>query len=610
MAVGGGLLRRTYESGATVAERTARKPEPWGARAGEWLPGVLLVIVAVSSALILLRTGASVGGPSAAAAPDATGYGTGQSGGAATGWTIWDLTAILLPWSIPLVIGGVGLTDTAYTHRRGAVAGILLIGLGGAALSSLLDLVAAGDGQPPRWLGIVYLIRFGFAVQILVGVVLWVHLAPPRHRTALNAALAATLAAALPLMFAVVGHELLLQLWKTDAVLQTALPLAGFLLMLMLLPTGMLLVHSGQGWPRASRAAFRGVVLLGLVGAGVAVWTLVDAGDIPKAVGLWPVVALGGCLVAAALTYKVDGLRSVAGSLLAMAVGLAALPAALFGFDRTSFNPGLGFDGASESVPWIAGLAAAGVVGAVAARVFGAYAIGFGAIVLVVAEIAGPDTGETHILLVRGAGALALGVVLGGLRPEPAIAALGLTATCGPVWPDLQKSAVDYSWVEALTERPWGIPVPLLILAGLAVPLSVWAGLRTPRGGAANGPGPDAVGAYPYGPAPVPAQVGAAEAEPTGPDPYGPGPYGGGSYGAAPAGAPGSFTTDPYSSGAPAPQGPQAPGAPEAPGAAPSPNTDFAVPGPTAAPAPEQFGPAFGPGPRRGDLPGDRDNGD
>ncbi|NUU22266.1 MAG: hypothetical protein HOV68_12250, partial [Streptomycetaceae bacterium] len=94
MAVGGGLLRRTYETGATVAERTARRPEPWGARAAEWIPGVLLVIVAVGSALILLRTGASVGGPSAAAAPDATGYGAPPAApGEVSGWTIWDLTA-------------------------------------------------------------------------------------------------------------------------------------------------------------------------------------------------------------------------------------------------------------------------------------------------------------------------------------------------------------------------------------------------------------------------------------------------------------------------------------------------------------------------------------
>ncbi|WP_436786571.1 hypothetical protein [Yinghuangia sp. YIM S10712] len=563
MAVGGGLLRGTYETGATLAERTARKPEPTGVRSAEWIPGVLLVIVAVGSALILLRTGASVGGPAAAEAPDATGYGAPAPASPTDllpSWNIWDLTAVLLPWSIPLIIGGVGLTDTAYVHRRGSVAGILLIGLGGAALTSLLDLVAAGDGQPPRWLGLVYLLRFGFAVQILVAVVLWVHLAPQRHRTALNAALAATLAAALPLMFAVVGDDLLVQLWKTDAVLQTALPLAGFLLVLMLLPTGMLLVRPGQGWPRASRGAFGGVVLLGLAGIGVAVWTLVDSDGLPKVIGLWPVVALAGCLVAAGLTYTVDGVRSVAGSLLAMAVGLAALPAALLGFDRTSFNPGLGFDGAADSTLWLAGLAAAGVVGAVAARLLGAYAIGFAAIVLVVGEVAGPDSGETHVLLTRCAGALALGVVIGGLRPEPALAALGLTAACGPVWPDLQTAATEYSWVEALTERPWGVPVPLLVLAGLAVLLSVWAGLRRPQGGAA-GPDPAAVGAYPYGPAPIPVQVGLAEPGPMAPDAFGPGPMTGGLIGPGPSAA-----------------------QPPAPGG--------------------DFGQGLGPGPRRGELGG------
>ncbi|UGQ14440.1 hypothetical protein LO772_13120 [Yinghuangia sp. ASG 101] len=532
MAVGGGLLRGTYEAGAAVAERTARKPEPTGARSAEWLPGVLLVIVAVGSALILLRTGASVGGPAAVDAPDATGYGSASAADALTSWNIWDLTAVLLPWSIPLVIGGVGLTDTAFVHRRGSVAGVLLVGLGGAALTSLLDLAAAGDGQPPRWLGVVYLLRFGFAVQILVGVVLWIHLAPQRHRTALNAALAATLAAALPLMFAVVGDDLLLHLWKTDAVLQTALPLAGFLLVLMLLPTGMLLVAPGQGWPRAARGAFGGVVLLGLAGVAVAVWTLVDSDGLPKVVALWPVVALAGCLVAAGLTYTVDGVRSVAGSLLAMAVGLAALPAALFGFDRTSFNPGLGFDGAGETSLWIAGLAAAGVVGAVVARTSDAYAIAFAAVVLVVGEIAGPDSGDTHVLLTRCAGALALGVVVGGLRPEPALAALGLTAACGPVWPDLQTSAVEYAWVEWLTERPWGVPVPLLILAGCAVVLSAWAGLRGPGGGAA-GTAPSAAGARPYGPSPVPAQVASVE-PPMAPEAFGPGPRAGASYGPGP----------------------------------------------------------------------------
>lgn len=592
MAVGGGLLRRTYETGATVAERTARKPEPWGARAAEWIPGALLVVIAVSSALILLRTGTSVGSPQAPVTPDATGYGPApvDPGGVPAGWDIWDLTAVLLPWSIPLVIGGVGLTDTAYVHRRGAVAGVLLIGLGGAALTSLLDLVAAGEGQPPRWLGVVYLLRFGFAVQILVGVVLWIHLAPPRHRMALNAAFAATLAAALPILFTVVGEDLLDPLWKADAVWQTSLPLVGFVLVLLLLPTGMVLVRPGQGWPRASRGAFLGVVLLGLVGVAVAVWTLVDTDGIPKAVALWPVVALGGCLVAAGLTYRVDGVRSVAGALLAMAVGIAALPAALFGFDRTSFNPGLGFDGAGESVPWIVGLIAAGVAGAVAARLTGAYAIGIAAVVLVLAEFAGADTGETHILLVRCAGAFALGVVIGGLRPEPALAALGLTAACGPVWPDLQNAANRYEWVEVLTERPGGVPVPLLILAGLAVPLSIWAALRRPAPGT-GGPDPNAVGAYPYGPAPVPAQAGVAEPYPTGPDPYGPGPY---------PGDPGAYAGNPgpgaYEHSGPGYHQPAAP------------NTDFAIPDqPGGQEPPGGFGGSMGPGPRRGDLSGTQD---
>ncbi|MDI2130980.1 hypothetical protein [Yinghuangia seranimata] len=576
MAVAGGLLRRTYETGATVAERTARRAEPWGARAAEWIPGVLLVVVAATSALILLRTGASLGGPSAAAAPDATGYAppapADGGGGLLHGWTIWDLTAVLLPWSIPLVIGGVGLTDTAYVHRRGAVAGVLLVGLGGAALTSLFDLIGhSGDPtDPPRWLGVIYLLRFGFAVQILVGVVLWIHLAPPRHRTALNAALAATLAAALPLLFAIVGVDLLDPLWQGDAVWQTALPLVAFVLVLLLLPTGRVLVRPGQGWPVASRGAFRSVVLLGLVGAAVAVWALVDQEDVPKAISLWPVVALAGCLVAAALTYRVDGVRSVAGALLAMAVGLAAVPAALFGFDRTSFNPGLGFDGPSESVPWIAGLLVAGVAGAVLARVLGAWSIGLAALVLVVGEAAGPDSGSTHVLLVRCAGALALGVVIGGLRPEPALASLGLTATCGPVWPDLQSAAQDYGWVEKLTERPGGVPVPLLILAGLAIPLSVWAGLRQPRSG--PNPDPAAVGAWPHGPAPVPAQASAAAPFPTGPDPYGPGPY---PQGAAPGANPGP---DPYAAGAA--------GYPPPP---PADNRNFGG-----------FG--LGPGPRRGDL--------
>ncbi|WP_436773456.1 hypothetical protein [Yinghuangia sp. YIM S09857] len=588
MAVGGGLLRRTYETGATVAERTARKPEPWGARAAEWIPGVLLVVIAVSSALILLRTGASVGGPEAVAAPDAEGYGAvpADPGAAATGWDIWDLTAVLLPWSIPLVIGGVGLTDTAYVHRRGAVAGVLLVGLGGAALTSLLDLVAAGEGQPPRWLGVVYLLRFGFAVQILVGVVLWIHLAPPRHRVALNAAFAATLAAALPILFSVVGEDLLDPLWKADAVWQTSLPLVGFVLVLLLLPTGMVLVRPGQGWPRASRGAFRGVVLLGLVGVAVAVWTLVDGDDIPEAVALWPVVALAGCLVAAGLTYRVDGIRSVAGSLLAMAVGIAALPAALFGFDRTSFNPGLGFDGAGESVPWLVGLVAAGVAGAVAARLTGAYAIGLAAVVLVAAEFAGADTGETHILLVRCAGAFALGVVIGGLRPEPALAALGLTAACGPVWPDLQSASTQYEWVEVLTERPGGVPVPLLILAGLAVPLSIWAALRSPAPGT-GGPDPGGVGAYPYGPAPVPVQAGAAESYPTGPDPYAPGPYPGNP-------GPGAYEHS-------------GPGYNQAAPPSPPPNTGFAIPDQPGQDPQGGFGGGMGPGPRRGDLSGTQD---
>ncbi|MEU8139571.1 hypothetical protein [Streptodolium elevatio] len=594
MAVGGGLLRRTYETGATVAERSARKPEPWGARAAEWIPGALLVVIAVSSALILLRTGASVGGPQTAVTPDAEGYGSAvpvAPGGIPTGWDIWDLTAVLLPWSIPLVIGGVGLTDTAYVHRRGAVAGVLLVGLSGAALTSLLDLVAAGEGQPPRWLGVVYLLRFGFAVQILVGVVLWIHLAPPRHRVALNAAFAATLAAALPILFTVVGEDLLDPLWKADAVWQTALPLVGFVLVLLLLPTGMVLVRPGQGWPRASRGAFLGVVLLGLVGVAVAVWTLVDGDDIPKAVALWPVAALGGCLVAAGLTYRVDGVRSVAGSLLAMAVGIAALPAALFGFDRTAFNPGLGFDGAGESVPWIVGLVAAGVAGAVAARVTGAYAIGLAAVVLVAAEFAGADTGETHVLLVRCAGAFALGVVIGGLRPEPALAALGLTAACGPVWPDLQTAGTEYEWVEVLTERPGGVPVPLLILAGLAVPLSIWAALRRPAPGA-GGPDPSGVGAYPYGPAPVPAHAGAEELYPTAPDPYGPGPYGPGDQGLLP-GNPGPGAYEHSGPGY---------------GQTPAPNTGFAIPDqPGQAPPPDGFGGSMGPGPRRGDLSGTQD---
>lgn len=534
MAVGGGLLRRTYETGASFAERTARRPVPSGTQSAEWIPGVLLVIVAVSSALILLRTGASVGGPAAVDAPDATTYGSSAPVAAdvVPSWNMWDLTAVLLPWSIPLVVGGVGLTDTAFVRRSGSVAGVLLVGLGGAALTSLLDLLAVGDGQPPRWLGFVYLLRFGFAVQILVGMVLWVHLAAPRHRTALNAALAATLAAALPLMFSVVGDDLLLQLWKTDAVLQTALPIAGFLLVLMLLPTGMLLVREGQGWPRVSWSAFRGIVALGLAGVVLAVWKLVDGG-IPKVVGgLWPVVALVGCLVTAGMTYRLDGVRSIAGSLLAMAVGLAALPAALFGFDRTSFNPGLGFDGAGESTPWILALAVAGLAGALAARLLGPYAIGFAAIVLVVGAVIGADSGETHILITRCAGALALGVVIGSLPPEPALAALGLTAACGPVWPELQDAAAEYSWVEVLSERPWGVPFPLLVFAALAVPLSVWAGLRRPGGGAA-GQGPSPVGAYPYDPSPIPAQV-AAEPPQVAPEAFGPGPMAGGSFGPGP----------------------------------------------------------------------------
>ncbi|MGA4538482.1 hypothetical protein ACPA54_00640 [Uniformispora flossi] len=580
MAVGGGLLRRTYEASAALAERTARRPQPLGGRALEWLPSAVLVVVAVGSALISLRAGGSLGGPSAAVAPDATSYGQAGSGGSA-GWTIWDLTAVLLPWAIPLVIGGVGLTDTAFVHRRGAVAGVLLVGLGGTALTSLLDLVAAGDGQPPRWLGLVYLLRFAFAVQIMVGVVLWVHIAPPSHRTALNAALAATFAAAVPLMFSVVGSDLLLQLWKPDAVLQTALPLIALLLLLALLPTGKVLVGPGQGWPRASRGSFRGVVLLGLAGTAVAVWTLVDPGGIPKAVALWPVVALLGCLVAAALTYTAGGFSSVAGSLLAMAVGLAAVPAALFGFDRTSFNPGLGFDGAGESVPWLLGLAAAGVVGAVVARAGGSYAIVLAAVLLVLCEAAGADTGETHVLLTRAAGAFALGVVIGALRPEPALAALGLTATCSPVWPDLQSSAVHYAWVDALTERPWGVPVPLLVLAGLAVPLALWAGLRTPtRGPGPAGPNPGPVGGYPYPPAAVPAQAAAAPGADAGAfDPEA------AAFRIPPADPAGRTTTPPPAAGpwqqaTPGPQGTEP------------------------APGPEGFGRDVRPGPRRGDLGG------
>jgi len=249
--------------------------------------------------------------------------------------------------------------------------------------------------------------------------------------------------------------------------------------------------------------------------------------DAPKALGLWPVLALAGCLVAAGLTYRVDGPTSVAGALLAMSVGLASFPAAMFAWDRTDGNPGLGLDGPGEYVPWLLGLGFAGVLGAVAARVLGAaWAIVLGAVVLVLAELIGPAAGETHQLAIRCAGAAAIGIVIGGLRPEPAIAGFGLGAACGPVWPELQAAVADYDWLETLTEKPGGVPLPLLVLAGVAVLLAIvgsFPGNRppvvprpwdTPTSGPAPA-GPWAPNAYPQPGPGVPPQ-----APPPGADPY------------------------------------------------------------------------------------------
>ncbi|MGW9214029.1 hypothetical protein ACWGR4_44680 [Embleya sp. NPDC055664] len=496
----GGVVRKAYEAGAGFAEGRARRPEPVGRLSLEWVPGALLVVLATTGALVLLRAGLDPATPAAPAA-DPAAYGAAPTPMDAGGgsWSVWDLVAVLLPWAVPLVIGGIGLTDSVFTHRRGAVGGVLTIGLAGAALTTALDPIAAHyDGSHARWLGFVYLLRFGFAVQVLVGVVLWIHLAVPRHQAPLNAAFAGTLAAAVPLLFVLGGRDVLEPMWESGAGLQTWLPLAAFAWLLILLPTGRVLVPPGRGWQESEGGAQGGVFLLGLAGVGVAAATVVMGDDKPRVLGLWPVVALAGCLVAAVLTYRVDGVRSVAGALLAMAVGLAAFPAALFAWDRTQANPGLGLDGPGEYVPWLLGLVVAGVVGAVAARLFGAYAIGLAALALVLAEFIGPAAGSGHQLAVRCAGAAAIGVVIGGLRPEAAIAAFGLGAACGPVWPDLQAASADYGWVEWLTKKPGGVPLPLLVLAAIALPLAMFAGMRgtpAPPPPRRPGPGPGPVGA-------------------------------------------------------------------------------------------------------------------
>ncbi|MGW1990738.1 hypothetical protein [Embleya sp. NPDC001921] len=499
----GGVVRKAYEAGAGFAEGRARRPEPVGRLSLEWVPGVLLVVLGTAAALVLLRAGIDPSAPAPAVAdPDTYGSAPAPVSPGAGDWSVWDLIAVLLPWAVPLVIGGVGLTDSVFTHRRGAVGGVLVIGLAGAALTTALDPIAAhydGSGDA-RWLGFVYLLRFGFAVQVLVGVVLWIHLAVPRHQAPLNAAFAATLAAGVPLLFVLGGRDVLDPMWESGAGLQTWLPLAAFGYLLILLPTGRVLVPPGRGWQESQVGAFGGVFLLGLVGVGVAAATIVMGDDKPRVLGLWPIVALAGCLVAALLTYRVDGIRSVAGALLAMAVGLAAFPAALFAWDRTEGNPGLGLDGPGEYVPWLLGLAVAGIVGAVAARTLGSYAIGLAALALVLAEFIGPAAGSGHQLAVRCAGAAAIGVVVGGLRPEAAIAGFGLGAACGPVWPELQAASADYAWVEWLTKKPGGVPLPLLVLAAIALPLAVLAGMRgtptpPPRPGPGRGPGSGPVGA-------------------------------------------------------------------------------------------------------------------
>ncbi|MYV98690.1 hypothetical protein, partial [Streptomyces sp. SID3343] len=479
----GKMMRKAYEAGAGFAEARARRPEPVGRLSFEWVAGVLLVVLATSAALVLLRVGLNP--PVTPIAPtDPSAYGAGpQPIAMGDSWSVGDLVAVLLPWAVPLVIGGIGLTDSVFTHRRGSVAGVLVIGLAGAAITTVLDPIAThvdGSGDS-RWLGFVYLLRFGFAVQVLVGVVLWIHLAVPRHQAPLNAAFAATLAAAVPLLFVLGGRDVLEPMWESGAGLQTWLPLAAFGLMLILIPTGRVLVPSGRGWTSAEGGAFGGVALLGVVGVAVAVAALVMGDDKPKVFALWPVIALAGCLVAAGLTYRVDGVRSVAGALLAMAVGIAAFPAALFAWDRTEGNPGLGLDGPAEYVPWLLGLVLAGVLGAVAARTLGSYAIGLAALGLVFAELIGPDAGAGHQLAIRCAGAAAIGVVIGGLRPEPALAAFGLGAACGPVWPELQAASLEYDWVDVLTDKPGGVPLPLLVLAAVALPLAVVGGLAGTR---------------------------------------------------------------------------------------------------------------------------------